>query len=51
MATDLDPQSSELILAKDIIATLREPFLVLDRTLRVQIANAAFYRTFHASED
>ena len=32
MATDLDPQSSELILAKDIIATLREPFLVLDRT-------------------
>ena len=50
MPAKLDPQSTELALAKDIIATLREPFLVLDRTLRVRIANAAFYRTFHASE-
>ena len=50
MPANLDPQATELALAKDIIATLREPFLVLDRSLRVQIANSAFYRTFHSSE-
>jgi len=32
--------------AEDIIANLREPFLVLDKHLRVQMANAAFYGTF-----
>ena len=30
--------------AANIIATLREPFLVLDKNLRVRTANAAFYR-------
>ena len=33
-----------LAYAEEIIATLREPFLVLDKTLRVKTANAAFYR-------
>ena len=32
------------------MATLREPFLVLDRGLRVMTANASFYRAFQVSE-
>jgi PAS domain S-box-containing protein len=36
--------------ADNIIATLREPFVVLDKSLRVRTANAAFYRDFHASK-
>jgi PAS domain S-box-containing protein len=35
--------------AEEIVATLREPFLVLDRSLRVKTANASFYRIFHTS--
>jgi PAS domain S-box-containing protein len=37
--------------AENIIATLREPFLVLDKNLRVRTANTAFYRDFHVSRD
>src|ERR1700733_13082100 len=40
-----------LAYAENIIATLREPFLVLDKNLRVRTANAAFYRDFHVSKD
>jgi PAS domain-containing protein len=40
-----------LAYAENIIATLREPFLVLDRNLRVRTANTAFYREFHVSSD
>lgn len=40
-----------LTYAAEIIATLREPFLVLDRDLRVQTANAAFYRSFRVSRE
>jgi PAS domain-containing protein len=36
--------------AENIIATLREPFVVLDRNLRVRTANASFYRDFHVSK-
>ena len=32
------------------MTTLREPFLILDASLRVRTANAAFYRAFRASE-
>ena len=32
--------------ADNIIATLREPFVVLDKSLRVRTANAAFYHLF-----
>ncbi len=33
--------------ANSIVATIREPFLILDAELRVISANHAFYRTFH----
>ena len=37
--------------ADDIIATLREPFVVLDIGLRVKTANRAFYDTFRVSKE
>jgi PAS domain S-box-containing protein len=40
-----------LTYADNIIATLREPFLVLDKSLRVQTANQAFYQTFRAEKE
>lgn len=40
-----------LCYAEEIVATLREPFLVLDKALRVVTANASFYRAFQASGD
>jgi PAS domain S-box-containing protein len=40
-----------LAYAENIIATLREPFVVLDKSLRVHTANAAFYRDFHVSKE
>lgn len=40
-----------LAYAENIIATLREPFVVLDRSLRVHTANSAFYRAFHVSKE
>jgi PAS domain S-box-containing protein len=39
-----------LTYADNIIATLREPFVVLDRDLRVKTANRAFYQTFHVEK-
>jgi PAS domain S-box-containing protein len=40
-----------LAYAESIIATLREPFVVLDRNLQVRTANVAFYRGFRASKE
>ncbi len=40
-----------LVYADDIIATLREPFLVLDGNLRVKTANHSFYDSFHVSKE
>jgi nitrogen-specific signal transduction histidine kinase len=40
-----------LAYAENIIATLREPFVILDKSLRVRTANGAFYRDFHASKE
>ena len=40
---DLDDASA---LAEAIVATIRDPLLVLDQNLRVVTANRAFYRTF-----
>ncbi len=55
METNGDPDRRQLELAlayaENIIATLREPFVVLDNKLRVRTANAAFYRDFHASKE
>ena len=39
-----------LTYAQSIIATLREPFIALDKDLRVRTANDAYYRIFHASK-
>ena len=55
MEANGDNRSNELQLAlayaENIIATLREPFVVLDKRLRVRTANAAFYRHFHVSKE
>jgi PAS domain S-box-containing protein len=40
-----------LAYAENIIATLREPFVVLDKSLRVRTANTAFYRDFHVQKE
>jgi len=40
-----------LAYGNDIIATLREPFLVLDQDLRVRTANRSFYDSFHVSKE
>src|SRR5271156_3036949 len=45
-----DPLQIALTYADNIIATLREPFVVLDKSLRVRTANAAFYRDFQVSK-
>src|SRR5580704_15721532 len=58
MSHDLtDGQESEdalkvaLDFSESIIATLREPFVVLNRDLRVKMANRAFFESFHASKE
>src|SRR4051794_18733817 len=55
MAVNPDPRTPEpqhaLAYAEHIIATLREPFVVLDKGLRVRSANAAFYRAFHTVKE
>jgi len=38
-------------LAESIVETVREPLLVLDGDLVVQLANHSFYRTFRVSSD
>lgn len=40
-----------LAYADDIIATIRQPFVVLDPGLRVRTANRSFYESFHVSKD
>ena len=40
-----------LVYADDIIATLREPFVVLDSDLRVKTANRSFYDSFRVSKE
>ncbi len=39
-----------LAYGEDIVSTLREPFVVLDSTLRVKTANRSFYDTFQVSK-
>src|ERR1043165_4483221 len=55
MEANFDKRTHELrhalAYAENIIATLREPFVVLDKSLRVRTANAAFYRVFHVSKE
>ena len=40
-----------LAYSNDIIATLREPFLVLDADLRVKTANRSFYDSFYVTQE
>ena len=40
-----------LAYANDILATLREPFVVLDGHLRVRSANRSFYESFQVSQE
>ena len=47
----VNPDQHALAYAENIIATLREPFVVLDKSLRVRTANAAFYGDFHVSKE
>jgi two-component sensor histidine kinase len=47
-AFDTDEQAN--LLAKAIVATVREPLLVLDEHLRVVVASRSFYLTFEAAE-
>ncbi|MGR6034570.1 MAG: PAS domain S-box protein [Candidatus Nitrosoglobus sp.] len=42
---------SALDYAESIIATVREPLIILDKSLRVQTANASFYRHFHVAKE
>ena len=53
-ASDAPPEwvlQKALAYADDIIATLREPFVVLDGELRVKTANRSFYDSFHVSQE
>ncbi|MGV8945502.1 MAG: chemotaxis protein CheB [Lutibacter sp.] len=36
--------------AESIVSTIREPLIVLDKTLRIKTANASFYKVFNAEE-
>ncbi len=40
-----------LTYADSIIATMREPFVVLDKNLRIKTANRAFYQTFDTKNE
>lgn len=40
-----------LAYADDIIATLREPFVVLGHDLRIKTANHSFYKSFHVTKE
>ncbi len=46
MLVDIDRLKSAHQFAQSIVATVREALLVLDATLRVQMASPSFYRTF-----
>jgi PAS domain S-box-containing protein len=43
--------AKSLAYADDIIATLREPFVVLDAELKVKTANRSFYESFRVSKE
>src|SRR5690606_38987902 len=47
---DVDSLKRAQQYAQSIVATVREPLLVLDGDLRVRTANASFYRVFRVDE-
>ena len=48
---DIDSIKRAKRLAEDIIATMREPLLVLDASLRIQAATPSFYQLFQLTPD
>src|SRR5262249_33559070 len=46
-----DARNDALAYAENIVATVREPLLVLDGDLRVKTANRSFYRAFHVAPE
>lgn len=50
-ASDISREKSAQHYAESIVDTVREPLLVLDKSLKVTSANAAFYRSFQSSPD
>jgi PAS domain-containing protein len=46
-----DALKAALRYAESIIATLREPFVVLNHDLRVKTANRSFFESFHVSKE
>src|SRR5688572_23420941 len=50
ITTRSNPTTQEMLdYVESILATVREPLLVLDRDLRVVTANRSFYRVFHVA--
>ncbi len=43
--------SDEDAFAQSFVATVQQPFLVLDHELRVKVANQSFYDTFKVSAE
>jgi PAS domain-containing protein len=48
---DIDTIKRAQQLAENIVATVREPLLVLDASLRVQAASRSFYQLFHLTPE
>jgi len=48
---ELEKNKSQLQMLEAIVATVREPLLVLDADLRVIQANASFYTSFRVKQD
>src|SRR5713101_9543006 len=48
-AAHSQPLADALAYLESIVDTVREPFIVLDRQLRVKTANGSFYRTFQVT--
>jgi PAS domain S-box-containing protein len=46
-----DARKDALAYAENIVATVREPLVVLDADLRVRSANRSFYSTFHVAKE
>jgi two-component system, chemotaxis family, CheB/CheR fusion protein len=51
MLVDIDAMKRSGEFTESIVATVREPLLVLDGNLRVRIASRAFYEKFHISPE
>jgi two-component system CheB/CheR fusion protein len=46
-----DQLNSAIYYAESIVSTIREPLIILDKTLKIKTANASFYKVFNAEEE